>query len=227
MLDVGSNIGMITTGLLLANEIQNAIAIEPEAKNFSLLVKNVIQNGLSKRVCCLQVAVGNMAKNLTMEISPSNAGDHRIRASSAFHAAERYNESSRETVQVKALPLREILKLPEICNAGMAKPNLLWIDVQGYEGYVFEGGRDFLSLGIPAISEIWPYGICRSGMSLERFVSIVSSIWSDYWVERREKYSRYPISVFDCYLKELGTDGYSENVIFTKGGTPTDSPIFP
>ncbi len=220
MLDIGANIGLISTGLLLANEIQNAVAIEPEPKNFALLVKNVEQNGLSERVRCLQVAVGDRETTLTMELSSTNPGDHRIRSTPTEEAIERQNESSRRTVQVPSLPLMQILQLPEIRNAATAAPSLLWIDVQGYEGYVFAGGKAFLSLGIPTVSEIWPYGIRRAGMSLEHFASTVSSIWSDYWIERRNRFTRYPIAVFDRYLEELGTEGHLENVIFTKGNRP-------
>ena len=58
-------------------------------------------------------------------------------------------------------------------------------------------------------------------MSLEEFVNLVSSIWSDYWVERRGTYIRYPITVFDRYLDEIGSsdERYYENVIFTKEST--------
>ena len=55
----------------------------------------------------------------------------------------------------------------------------------------------------------------RPGMSLEQFTSVVKGIWSDYWIERRKKFIRYPTSVFDRYLEELGAEGYFENVIFT------------
>jgi FkbM family methyltransferase len=224
MLDIGANIGIIGIGLLLANEIQNVVAIEPEPRNFALLLKNVQQNGLSERVHCLQMAVGDRATILTMELSPTIPGDHRIRSTPSEDAPERFNESSRRTVQVKSLPLGEILELPEIRDAWMERLSLLWIDVQGYEGYVFAGGKDVLSAGVPAVSEIWPYGILRAGMSLEEFASIVRGIWSDYWIERRERLIRYPISVFDRYLEELGTEGHFENVIFTKdnsSGTKT------
>lgn len=216
MADVGANIGLISTGLLLGNEIQFALAVEPEGRNYSLLQKNVEQNGLSARVHCLQMAAGEVAAMLTMELSPVNPGDHRIRATAlAEGATERRGESTRQTVSVPSLPFVDILRLPELKNSPASKPDFMWIDVQGYEGYVFAGGADYLRQGIPAVSEVWPYGILRAGMSLERFSATVASIWTDYWVERRNKYIRYPMAVFDRYLEELGRDGYFENVIFT------------
>jgi FkbM family methyltransferase len=218
MLDVGANIGVISTGLLLANEIESAVAIEPEPRNFELLLKNIEQNGLAARTRCLQMAVGESQATLTMELSPSNPGDHRIRVAPTADATERQNESSRRTVQVQSLTLKQVVELPEV-RALARTPSLLWIDVQGYEGYVFSGGADVLGVGMPAVSEVWPYGIHRAGMSLQAFESVVRSIWSDYWVYRRNRFVRYPISAFGRFLDELGSDGYFENVIFTKGGS--------
>lgn len=215
LLDVGANIGIISTGLLLAHEIDYAIAIEPEPDNFELLVKNVIQNGLLEKMICLPVALGNTTSMLALELSPTNKGDHRIRSIPVLNAVELHNETSRLTIQVPTLPLDELLAIPEIRRSPDGSPSLIWIDVQGHEGHVFAGGKEFLSTGIPVISEIWPYAILRSGMSLEQFTHIVTEIWSNYWVERGERLIRYPISVFDRYLEELGTTGYSENVIFT------------
>lgn len=219
MLDVGANIGVISLGLILAGQIQYAIGIEPEPGNYCLLQRNVEQNGLPDQMLCLQMAVGEKSSTLSMEISPNNAGDHRIRTTLAAGATERLNESSRPTIDVMSLPLKQILERLEVHDSGMSSPSLMWIDVQGYEGYVFRGGRGVLDGGLPTVSEIWPYGILRAGMALEEFVDIVGSIWSDYWIERRQRFTRYPITVFDCYLEELGTNGVHENVIFTKGST--------
>jgi FkbM family methyltransferase len=220
MLDIGANIGVISIGLLLANEIGSAVAIEPEPKNFDLLVKNVKQNGLSEQMICLQMAVGDTESTLTMELSPINPGDHRVRSRPTEDASERHNESSRRTIQVQSLPLQRILELPEIRTSAMGMPSMVWIDVQGYEGYVFAGAKDTLGSGIPTVSEIWPYGIRRAGMSLDQFTSVVAGIWSEYWIERRNRFIRYPITVFDRYLDELGSDGHFENVIFTRSNSP-------
>ncbi len=217
MLDVGANIGVISIGLLLANEISSAVAIEPEPKNFGLLLKNVEQNGLSKRLTCLQVAAGETESTLTMELSPNNPGDHRILPDLAARAGSHRNESSRRTVQVQSLPLPQILALPEIQSSAAATPSMLWIDVQGYEGYIFAGAQGVLGSGLPTVSEVWPYGILRAGMSLETFASIVTGIWTDYWII--DRFVRYPITVFDRYLDELGPDGDFENVIFTTSHT--------
>jgi FkbM family methyltransferase len=216
MLDVGANIGLISIGLILADEVGMAIAIEPEPYNFKLLQKNIEQNGLAEKMRGLQVAVGDKISILDMELSPNNRSDHRMRQVPTSDAREHLRESNWPTIQVKSLPLPQVLELPEVRDFGLSSPSLMWIDVQGYEGYVFRGGESSLKRGLPTVSEIWPYGILRAGMSLKEFSKIVSSIWTDYWVERRGRFTRYPVAVFDCYLEELGVSGHFENVIFTK-----------
>ena len=216
MLDVGANIGVIGIGLALSKEVDSVIAIEPDPTNFALLTRNVEQNGLSDRITCLQMAAGDQEATLTMELSPLNLGDHRVRSNPASDVIEAHNESSRQTIQVPSMPLDRIMQLPNIRDSAAARPSMLWIDVQGYEGFIFAGAGATLRSGIPAVAEVWPYGIVRAGMTLDQFTNIVSGIWSDYWIERRGRFVRYPISVFDRYLDELGNGNYFENVIFTK-----------
>jgi FkbM family methyltransferase len=216
MLDIGANIGVTSIGLIKARMVEKAIAIEPEPRNFELLRKNVHQNSLSKHFLCLSLAAGETALTLTMELSPNNLGDHRIRALPHVAAPEKFNESGRKTIQIQSLPLSEILELAQVRANAMPSPSLMWIDVQGYEGFVFKGAMPILRNGLPTVSEVWPYGILRAGMPLEEFSKIVRALWTDYWIERRNRFVRYPIAVFDRYLDELGTDENFEDVIFTK-----------
>ena len=215
MLDVGANIGVISIGLIGAGEIHCAVAIEPEPVNFGFLETNVRQNGLSDRILCLQMAVGETRSTVTLELCPENPGDHRIRATAPLTAATRDNESARQTIEVPLAALDEILQMPEVRRSASASPGLLWIDVQGYEGYAFKGARSLLSAGLPTVSEIWPYGILRAGMTLAEYCQIVASIWSDYWVERRSGFVSYPTALLDRYFDELGSEGDYGNVIFT------------
>ena len=224
LLDIGANIGPICIGLAQAGQIDRAVAIEPEPQNFELLVKNVRQNNLAGRIVCLQLAVGETPSTLTMELSSNNRGDHRIRSQSPRTASEIYGESARPKIEVPSLPLARLLALPDVQNVGLTKPCLVWIDVQGYEGYVFKGAIDLLKDGYPTVAEIWPYGILRAGMSLEELCQIVAAIWTDYWILRESRYIRYPISMFDRYIDELSSDGPYGNVIFTRGQPASQAP---
>ena len=218
--DIGANIGIIGVGLLRAKKVKYAIAVEPEPLNFKLLAENIKLNNLQEAALCLNYALGEQDGVLKMELSDDNPGDHRVKGANELVGDERYGESKRRMVEVKSIQLDKLIKESEVANkAKQGREALVWIDVQGYEGYVFKGARVLLSSGMPVVSEIWPYGILRSGMKLEEFIDIVSAIWSDYWVLRGERFIRYPISMFDRYIDELGVGHGYGNVIFTKSGS--------
>lgn len=215
ILDVGANIGMTSIGLLRAGLAAEAIAIEPAPATFELLARNIALNGLSQKIIPIQYAVGDSCRTLTFEICESNPADQRVRVPSPSDFTERYEESRRHTVQVPSITLDGLAEVPQLREASFRSPSLLWIDVQGYEGFVFRGAQRFLSAGIPTVSEIWPYGILRAGMQLDHFARIAAELWDEYWVDRRGRFVRYPITVLGCYLDELGCAGDFGNVIFT------------
>jgi FkbM family methyltransferase len=213
-LDVGANIGIISIGLLLKGRIAQSIAIEPEKTNFGLLLKNIKANNLESKMLCFPLALGDNKAVRKMELSPDNLGDHRIQRSDVLTSDARGSAENRNLVFVECVTLDELIHAPEIYQKKWTFDNaILWIDVQGHEGYVFKGADLFLSQGVPTVSEIWPQGILSSGMSLEEFSDIVKSRWSDYWVLRGKRFVRYPTTLFDRYLDEIeDSDG---NVIFT------------
>lgn len=89
------------------------------------------------------------------------------------------HEASRSVIQVDARPLDDILaSLP-----GDQRPpiTLVWMDVQGHEGHVLGGGKDLFSTGVPLVTEVWPYGIHRSGGTVEAFCSLTQGYWPYFW----------------------------------------------
>ena len=215
IVDIGANIGVTSIGMLHTGELEKAIAIEPESQNFALLQRNVKQNGLEGKVICLPYAVSHQKGDTLFELSDSNFGDHRVRTNSyVVDSTELYHESVRRVITVQADQLDNLLaELPEPVTHDIA---IIWVDVQGYEGYVFMGAKKLLSKGAPVMSEIWPYGIRRAGMTQEQFCDIARSIWTNYWVLRRGKFVRYPVHTLDIFFNELGYDGDYGNIIFTK-----------
>lgn len=211
IVDVGANNGITAIGLLHMGELARAIAFEPEPDNFCLLQQNVAQNYMEERILCLPYAVSNRQGEAVLELSDSNFGDHRVRMPPS--RPERYQESRRRTVSVRCDRLDNLLAdLPASFTDDIA---LLWVDVQGHEGYVFTGARELLSRGIPVVSEIWPYGILRAGMSPEEFFRIAEDLWTHYWVLRQERLISRPIETLRSLFDELGVDGAHDNVIFT------------
>lgn len=215
ILDIGANNGVISIGALHTGEMGRAIAIEPDPQNFLLLQRNVDQNGLKDKVICLPFGASHQKGELLFELSETNFGDHRIHVSPNLinSAPELDHESKRRVITIQADQVDTLLAgLPETATRNIS---LVWIDVQGYEGFVFTGARKLFSTGVPVNCEIWPYGIKRAGMSRERFCGIAKSIWSHYCVMRRGRFVQYPIHMLDFLFDELGYDydGFT-NVLF-------------
>ena len=214
VLDVGANNGVISIGMLATGEFERAIAVEPDPRNYALLEGNVEANDFGERFTCLNVAASDQRTELAFELSEDNYGDHRIRSQRPDgNARELYNESNRRVIKVPADTIDNLLA--GLKDDRARQVSLVWIDVQGYEGYAFRGATDLLSRGVPVVSEIWPYGIERAGLSQESYCEIVSGIWSTYWTEHRGTFSQHPISELPMYVAELGQGVKHKNVIFT------------
>lgn len=212
ILDIGANNGVTSIGMLYTGELEAAIAVEAEPQNFLLLLQNVRQNGLDDKITCLPYAISDTTREIELELSTNNLGDHRLRPGILTTEKEHYNESKRQTIKVKSETLDNLFQ--DTLN-GSLKDVVIWMDIQGHEGYAFKGGQKILSEKIPVISEIWPYGIHRAGMSTAAFCTVAQDIWTYYWVKRKNGFIRYPIEIFDIYFDEVGKDGGYGNVIFT------------
>ena len=93
---------------------------------------------------------------------------------------------------------------------------LIWIDIQGYEGYAFRGAKDLLSREIPVVTELWPYGMVSAGMSADDYCEIARQFWQSYWALDEEELTRYPISDLGGFIEALGYAGRYTNIILTK-----------
>lgn len=215
VLDVGANIGVTSLGMLHNGEFARAIAVEPAPPNFALLERNRHLNGLDERAICVQYAASDSDGTLEFELSGSNYGDHRVRMSTRGDAGpELNNESDRQVISVASRRIDDLLgEVPEAFSSDVC---LMWIDVQGHEGYAFRGAEKLIASGVPVVSEICPYAIARSGVSEDEYCDIARGMWTHYWVLRRDHFVAYPIDSLPLFLEELGRDGYFENVVFAR-----------
>ncbi len=220
VLDIGANNGVIAIGMLAANEFAHAVAIEPDPTNFAFLCGNVAANGLQDRVTCLNFAVSDRRSVLEFELSDDNFGDHRVRrCRPPADACELFNESGRDLIRVPADTVDHLLS--GVAHEWAEPVALVWIDVQGYEGYVFQGATELLAGDIPVVAELWPYGIDRSGIGIDRYAEIAAGLWAAFWTERRGgfgrgRFNRHPISELPDYMAHLGRTARHANVIYTR-----------
>ena len=63
------------------------------------------------------------------------------------------------------------------------------------------------------MTEVWPYGIDRSGVSMEQFAEIVATYWQQYWVATKTGWVHHEMADFPDLLRELGLGGKQANVI--------------
>lgn len=159
LVDVGANIGPTTITVLGMLPEARAVAIEPAPENYRLLEQNIVANDLTRRVSLIHAAGAAASTKLLLELSPSNPGDHRIRAGTA--------RGGRATIEVPGRPLDEIDAIPG------GPLTLIWIDVQGFEVQVLAGADRLLASGSPVVVEFWPEGLRRS-QTLDQFLTLAS-----------------------------------------------------
>lgn len=172
LVDVGANIGMICIGMLRQGHFREAIAVEPNPQNFTLLTRNIEQNGLQGRIRAFPYAIADASGEVEMELSEENFGDHRVRATRSIGPAL-MREEGRRTARVAARTLDETITREAALDP--SRIGLVWADIQGFEGQLIRGARTVFAAGAPLLSEFWPYGIQRAGIGRDEYASIVRS----------------------------------------------------
>lgn len=179
LIDIGANVGTVCIPLLLKGVFAKALAFEPEPRNYRYLARNIDQNQLTERVQAFQVALSSTVGELELEICEDNYGDHRIRTSGAVSSQfNQLDESGRRVIKVPVQTLDQTIQSLDI------KPeqvDLLWMDVQGHEGHIFQGAGSLIASGVPIVFEFWPYGLKSAGLELEWFMEFVSTQFTYLW----------------------------------------------
>ncbi len=137
LLDIGANIGPICIPAIKRNLVKRCVAIEPDQENFRLLRINAILNGVDDRLEAHQCAVGDRPGSVSMILNSTNHGDHRVTLS----------ESTDRPALVPMVPLDSFADSLDLAST------ILWMDIQGFEGFALRGARRFTSKGVPLIFE--------------------------------------------------------------------------
>lgn len=172
--DVGANIGYYT--LLAARLVGpkgRVYAFEPDRSNFSLLVKNVRQNGYTN-VVAVPRAVSSKSRIQRLYLSESNPGDHQL-----FDSKE-----GRKSVEVQAVALDNWFK------KGKEKIDLIKMDIQGAEAAALEGFKRLMRRNprLKLITEFWPYGLDRAGYSPSGYLRSLGKLGFKLWeVSEKDK----------------------------------------
>lgn len=140
LVDVGANLGTICIPAVRRGYARQAIAIEPEPRNYRLLVANILLNDLGAAIKPYQAALGGPdVPYLRLGLSPDSSGNHRISV-----------ESSDNGIVVPSTTLDDIA--PSLTR----DHSLIWIDTEGYEGIVLSGARAAVASRVPLVIEFTP-----------------------------------------------------------------------
>ena len=200
LIDIGANIGTICIPAVKRRYFERALAFEPEPFNYSLLAANISINGLSTEVESYNLALGeNEDEELSFELSETNYGDHRIRFS-----GERglYGEDQRKVINIKSEPLDKIVN--DIDPAS----TLIWMDTQGFEGYVLKGAQRTLAKRPPLVIEFSPYHMRRSG-SYQKLKQALCGVGYSMFFDLNEDAAPIEVSeeAFDTLFERIGENG--------------------
>lgn len=206
LVDIGANIGSIGIHAVLQNHFSRAIAFEPEPHNFHLLKSNVSINGLDDKITLYNLALSNNPSDtLQFELSPDNHGDHRVHVSDNTGL---FNEEKRTLISVNCDIMDNYTKDFDKNSA------LIWIDTQGYEGFVFSGASETISRQIPICMEFWPYGMKRSGC-YEMLIDILANSSYEKVIDLSKPGTVHPCSreTFSHIADSLGFDGKFTDIL--------------
>jgi FkbM family methyltransferase len=203
LIDVGANIGIVSIPAVRRGLARRAIAIEPEPRNFRLLLANIQLNGVADRFVAHNLALGaEHEATLRLELGSDNSGDHRVRVSSTEGL---FSENVRETLDVPATRFDDLFPDVDPCTS------LVWMETQGYEGHVLRGATRAVRTGVPVLAEFCPYMMGRT-RGFEAFRDAVGAYQRLYDVSRPE-FGALPAtaSTVDALRERLGeTGGYTD-----------------
>lgn len=138
LVDVGANVGMYTLIAAVTRGVR-VFAFEPEAQNYSLLIKNIIRNQLSDRVIAWPVALSDEQKFDQIFLSEFTAGG----SCHAFGEPLDYKLEKQNFPFVQGAVSTTLDEL--VADGVLPVPTHIKIDVDGFEHKVIRGGRKTLS----------------------------------------------------------------------------------
>lgn len=204
--DIGANIGYFTIiGSKAVGKQGCVYAFEPDPRTFQILQSNIAQNRC-KNVLAYPVALSDVCESTLLHRSPTNFGDH--------HCVLGRSEG-RESISIECSRLDKIL-------ANLKRPDVLKLDIQGFELRALKGMEGFLKDEGPItlLVETWPAGLKAAGGSLEELLDFLYGLRFATFRLASEGYI-YPISrrsierLFEAD-SEVDPDGNYLNIVFRR-----------
>ena len=212
LLDIGVNNGVITIGAILSKEFDFSIGVDGCEDHIKSCQENLKLNQIENSVKLFKEIVSDQKRLVYFQKSKTNFGQHSVSGGNEDFKYI-FDEDENTKISVQSTTLDTIVK-PYLHKVQRGN-SLLWIDVEGHEGFVFKGSNDLLSKNIPCVMELCPYMVRRSGMEIEDYISIIQKYWKEFWIIREHKIVNYPTSVLSNFINEFEEEGSYQNIILT------------
>jgi FkbM family methyltransferase len=182
-IDVGANIGYFSSLMSrLAGPTGKVLAVEPEPQNLALLEQNIQINRLTNvaiQPCALGASEGSAMLGL---YKPANRGRHSLLEN---------NAKSRIEVRVRTLD-----EVAGVAGKNVTSWSLAKIDVEGYEGFVIEGGKETLPRIETLVMEFSPALLRNAGGDPASILRILRGCFSRIY--RIENADMVRVAAEDC-----------------------------
>jgi FkbM family methyltransferase len=170
--DIGANIGFYATLLSeFTGTNGNVYCFEPDSTNFGYLKKATANKS---NITIFNMAVSDSDSVLKVYKSKLLNVDHRTYPVNNYDSIE----------EVKATSIDKL-----ISDKTILAPNIIKIDIQGYELVAFKGMQNLLkqSSDLKIVAEFWPHGFMRAGSSaIELFDFFDGLGYSIYFIGENE-----------------------------------------
>ena len=161
IIDVGGNLGIYA---IISSKYSDAFvySFEPIQENILYFEKNIKLNK-AKSIKLLKQAVGNEDGKIKIYLSDTNVGTHS--AIKSVNGSENYEE----------VP---VTTLDSFVKANKLKVDLLKVDVEGYDGFVYEGATEFIKRQQPTLlAEYAPVALRKAGYEPKKFLCNIVSMY--------------------------------------------------
>ncbi len=165
IMEIGGNIGTTTVAAARLPSVERIFTFEPDPSNYMFLEFNLAINRLKEKVVPLQQAVGSEVGSVFLQRSERNRGAHQVLA-----------ESNSGSVEVPCTTIDQFIAENNLADA----IRFIWIDVQGYEGFVLQGAKELLAQRKTAfVVELWPHGLRTCG-SLDAYREMIKASFPEF-----------------------------------------------
>lgn len=159
-LDIGANVGSSVISALMLQPFDNGFAIEAAPDNVRYLRANLALSDMLDRVTVAPVGISDHSGSSYLWKNLDNCGDYRLEKAGAS-STPKDALAGRESIPVSSLD-----DLARVHSIDATDVSFIWIDCQGSEGLIFDGGAQFFDeVRAPIFTEFWPYGLDRLGCS--------------------------------------------------------------